>query len=343
MIDTLRKEILNWYQINGRSLPWRETNDPYKIWLSEIILQQTRVNQGMPYYFKFIEKYPTIEDLANANEQEVMNTWQGLGYYSRARNLHAAAKMVVNHFKGEFPTTYKELLKLKGVGAYTAAAISSAAFNEAAAVLDGNVFRVIARLYNIDENIADQKSRSTFQKIADELLDKDNPGEFNQAMMDFGAMQCTPKTPACIVCPLATLCKAQILGLVNERPVKIKKLNRKTRYLHYFFPMGLNAVPLKKRESKDIWQGLFEPPLIETKDQNLDTDLVAKMFGKADKPNLVFEKIHKLTHQDLVAKFYQIDAHVDLKEYVLVNKSDLENYPIPRLIELYFEFEGDRL
>ncbi|MGB0430192.1 MAG: A/G-specific adenine glycosylase [Bacteroidia bacterium] len=337
MIDLLRDELIKWYRMNGRSLPWREVTDPYQIWLSEIILQQTRVNQGMPYYFKFVEKYKTVHDLANASEQDVLNTWQGLGYYSRARNLHTTAKYISIELNGVFPDNYDDILKLKGVGAYTAAAIASAAFNQPKAVLDGNVFRVLARIFNIDKNIADVKSRPIFQKIADDLLDQKNPAEFNQAMMDFGATQCSPKSPNCITCPVNQHCKAVQLGRVSQLPVKVKNLKRTTRYFHFFVSEQKTNVYLQKRVSKGIWQGLFQLPLIETKGAQFDTELTEAFMHNNSVPKLVFEKMHKLTHQDIVARFYELKGDIKVNGYTKVHVDELSNYPIPRLIDMFFQ------
>ena len=220
-------QLIRWYSHQKRDLPWRRTNNPYKIWLSEIILQQTRVNQGMPYYLNFVDKYPTVNDLAAAQEQEVLRLWQGLGYYSRARNLHSCAKMVVGEYDGQFPNKFEELLKLKGIGRYTAAAIASMAFNQVNAVVDGNVYRVLSRVFGLYDDIAETKSAKVFEKLANELIPKDQPGEFNQAIMDFGAIQCTPKSPACAICPLSDSCYAFNKGETEQLPVKTKKVKVK--------------------------------------------------------------------------------------------------------------------
>ena len=341
MIENLRDELLVWYRINGRSLPWRETKDPYQVWLSEIILQQTRVNQGLPYYQKFLEHYPNVKSLAEANEQDVLNDWQGLGYYSRARNLIVAAKQIVNDYEGQFPDTYERIIKLKGVGKYTAAAISSIAFGERRAVLDGNVFRVLARIFNIDNDIAASSSRKIFQSKADELLCKENPADFNQAIMDFGAIQCTPKSPACVTCPLNQYCQALKKGRVSELPIKIKKLKRKTRYFHYFREAKTNFIYLKVRGPKDIWQGLMELPLIETQNEELMLTELNSILNTHHQPELEFYKIHKLTHQDIHAKFYKILGEFNLpSNYIKVLPEELESKPVPRLIDEYFDYIG---
>lgn len=336
MIENLRDEILNWYKINGRSLPWRETKDPYKVWLSEIILQQTRVKQGMPYYEKFVSTYPNVVNLANASEQEVLKLWQGLGYYSRARNLHAAAKYVAFELGGVFPTTYAELIRLNGVGAYTAAAIASIAFNEPKAVLDGNVYRVLARLFNIDDDIAASASRAKFQNLADELLDKTDPSTFNQAIMDFGALQCAPKA-ICVTCTLQGLCKAQALGKVDVLPVKINKLKRKKRYFNYFLLIEDETILLKQRTEKDIWQNLYELPLIESQSKTVND--FSQLLTGAEKPILISEKVHKLTHQDIITSFFSVKSIKNDGEYMKVSLAELDKFPLPRLIDEFLQVE----
>ena len=258
MTQSFAKLLINWYNNHQRDLPWRNTSAPYKIWLSEIILQQTRVNQGLPYYNKFINEYPSVHDLANAPEDEVMRLWQGLGYYSRARNLHECAKSIVNQYDGEFPSTYNELLKLKGVGKYTAAAIASFAFNQAVPVVDGNVFRVLARYFCVTDDIAQPKTFTKFFNIAKELIPEEQAASFNQAIMELGATICTPKKPACENCPLAQDCEARIHHKQSELPVKKKKIKIKHRYLYYLIWQEGGKLAMKKRGESDIWQGLFD-------------------------------------------------------------------------------------
>ncbi|MBI1184153.1 A/G-specific adenine glycosylase [bacterium] len=336
MIDSLRDIILNWYRQNGRMLPWRQTNDPYSIWLSEVILQQTRVAQGLPYYERFTQKYPSVGHLAEASEQEVLRLWQGLGYYSRARNMHATARQVVSQYGGEFPQSYNELIKLKGVGAYTAAAIASFAFNEPKAVLDGNVFRVLARWFNLPHDIAAAANRKQFQDLAQEVMGNAAPAEFNQAIMDFGALQCSPK-PLCHTCPASGLCLAFAEKTVAERPVKIKKIKRKTRYFHYLMPLASEGIWLAKRSEKDIWQNMYEPFLLE-----LDTEKLLPHQCKEvaeGKPKLIYKKVHKLTHQDINARFYVVDQLMATQNMVKIKPSELHEYPLPRLVEAFFENE----
>jgi len=256
--------IIDWYQDNHRKLHWRETVDPYKIWLSEVILQQTRVAQGLPYYERFIISFPTVFDLAVAPSQKVLRLWQGLGYYSRARNLHRCAKQVVEKFNGHFPNSFNELTKLPGVGDYTAAAIASIAFREPVAVVDGNVYRVLARVFGIEKDIASGEGKKYFFSLANKLIDKTRPDLFNQALMEFGALHCLPKNPKCGECIFSKSCNANQRNLQAVLPVKSKKLKIKTRYFYYFILINKNKVLLKRRTEKDIWQGLNDFYLIET-------------------------------------------------------------------------------
>jgi len=256
--------LIAWYLHNKRSLPWRETKDPYHIWLSEIMLQQTRVAQGLPYYEKFVSAFPTVHNLADASEDTVLKLWQGLGYYSRARNLHATAKYISNDLNGVFPNTFEELLKLKGVGDYTASAIGSICFNLPTAVVDGNVYRVLSRFFNINTPINSSEGIKTFKKLAQELLDTSNPGEFNQAIMEFGARQCAPQSPDCPNCVFNDKCLAFQTKKVKELPVKIRKTTVKKKYFNYLvFISDDQKTILQQRLEKGIWQQLYEFPLIE--------------------------------------------------------------------------------
>jgi len=308
--------LILWYLQNKRDLPWRTTVNPYKIWLSEIILQQTRVDQGMSYYFKFIENFPTINELALASEQEVLKLWQGLGYYSRARNLHFSAKYVVNELNGEFPTNYKELIKLKGVGDYTASAIASICYNEATAVVDGNVYRVLARYFGISTAINSTKGIKEFKELAQQLIDVTNPGTHNQAIMEFGARMCKPQNPNCEICPLNNSCVALSKNQIKELPVKEKKLKIKNRYFNY---LVINTVDDKtkliKRE-KGIWQNLYEFPLVETLheiDENklIESEMFNNLFNAALVTIKLFNKeliVHKLSHQHIYTKFWIVNT-----------------------------------
>jgi len=347
MKNKIAEKLKVWYQQNKRQLPWRQTKDPYKIWLSEIILQQTRVEQGMSYYLKFIERFPTIYNLANAKEDDVLKLWQGLGYYSRARNLHAAAKQILRN-KGVFPSSYSELIKLKGVGPYTAAAISSICFNETRAVVDGNVFRFIARMYGINTPIDSTEGKKEFQQLADELLDKKNAGEHNQSIMEFGSLHCKPAQPLCVDCTFEEICFARRKNSINKFPVKTNKVKTKTRHFHYFVIVQNSKTFLKKRlNKKDIWQNLFEFPLIETSESNEEEKILKELhvFLGVSKNAYSIKKIsieykHVLSHQLLRAKFYEVELNKpseNLKNnFLLVKKSNVNKFALPRLIDKYW-------
>lgn len=338
------KILIRWYSINKRDLPWRQTTDPYRIWLSEIILQQTQVKQGLPYYNAFLAEFPSVFHLAEAKEAKVLKLWQGLGYYSRARNLHATAKYIVNELKGEFPNNYKALLKLKGVGDYTASAISSICFNEVAAVVDGNVYRALSRYFGIDTTINSSKGAKEFKLLAQELIDKKQPAEFNQAIMEFGARQCKPKNPDCSSCPFQNSCVALQKNRVSELPVKIKSAKAKKKYFNFLvFISEDHKTILEKREGKGIWQNLYQFPLIETKaEANFDTvlELIKAHELLKDTP---FELtpynndaiVHKLSHQHLYTKFWIVKTKSVFKEGVSI--ADIEDYAVPILIGNFIE------
>lgn len=318
--------LLDWFALNGRDLPWRHTTDPYAIWLSEIILQQTRIQQGTDYWLRFMQRWPRVEDLAAATEDEVLREWQGLGYYSRARNLHTAAQQITAH--GGFPTTTEGLRSLKGVGDYTAAAIGSIAFGLPAAVVDGNVYRVLARHYGIDTPINTTRGKKLFKELAQSLLPADQPATFNQAMMDFGAIQCTPTSPKCVICPLQESCEALRTGRIGELPVKEKKQNIQTVRLTYLYIRYNGKVAIRKRPAGGIWQGLWEPLLTE------DSSLLSQAML------LCKEVKHVLTHRILLADFYFLAAKTPPKlpdEYIWVDEADLDLYAQPRLIEILLE------
>ncbi len=310
------EELLKWYEGNARELPWIGEKNPYYIWLSEIILQQTRVEQGRPYYERFVKQYPVIEDLAGAEEDEVMKLWEGLGYYSRARNLHASAKYVAEDLGGDFPDSYEEILKLKGVGPYTAAAVASFAYNLPHAVLDGNVYRILSRYFGIDIPIDSTAGKKEFSKLASELLPEGKAAVYNQAIMDFASTQCKPGKPDCQACVLSDACAAYASGRVTELPVKEKKLKRKERFFHYLVIRYEGDVFLQKRERKDIWQNLFEFPLLE-----LDRMIVAPavlmkhdyckdLLGDLDPEMMDISKVYKqlLTHQKVHACFFEMEV-----------------------------------
>ena len=322
--------ILQWFQANGRTLPWRETRDPYAIWLSEIILQQTRIEQGRPYWQRFMQRWPTVEALANATEDEVLREWQGLGYYSRARNLHTAAQQVVA--MGGFPTTLEGIKALKGVGDYTAAAIGSIAFDLPAAVVDGNVYRVLSRYFGIDTPINTTVGKKDFTELAQDLLlpalnrEGKGAGLFNQGMMDFGAIQCTPSNPQCLQCPLQDSCIAFRDGRIDELPVKLKTLKIKERHLTYVYIRCKGQTALHRRPAGDIWQGLYEPWLAE------EVPCGAVLLRQRVK--------HVLTHRILYADFYLWDPaeRPSLPEdYFWIPEADIDNYGVPRLIEIMLE------
>lgn len=329
MRNSFTSTLLKWFSENGRQLPWRETSDPYAIWLSEIILQQTRIQQGMAYWERFMQRWPRVEDLARATEDEVLRMWQGLGYYSRARNLHTAARQILE--LGHFPCTLDEIKALKGVGDYTAAAIGSIAFDLPAAVVDGNVYRVLARHFGIDTPINTTEGKHTFTALAQELLPPKQASAFNQAMMDFGAIQCTPQSPRCLLCPLQETCVALREGRVEGLPVKLKKLQVKTRRLTYVYIRCQGMTAIHRRGEGDIWQGLWEPLLYED----------APLPPFCGKLTLLRKGVkHVLTHRILLADFYllECDERPSLpSDYVWIGEQDIENYGVPRLVELLLE------
>lgn len=377
--------IISWFRENGRALPWRETRDPYAIWLSEIILQQTRIAQGWEYWERFMAQYPTVEDLAAAHEDEVLKLWQGLGYYSRARNLHTAAKQIVA--LGHFPDTLEGIKQLKGVGDYTAAAIGSFAFDIPAAVVDGNVYRVLARYFGIDTPINSTQGKKEFAALAQSLLPSSKASvslssfspasdfqsslslvaAYNQAMMDFGAIQCTPQSPKCLLCPLAETCEAMRTNRVAELPVKQKTMKVKTRHLSYIYIRCKGETAIHRRGEGDIWQGLWEPfnasDIAEacaspssaqaslsstkfstslTKFSSFKKELAADLhLSNVDALQLLAQDVkHVLTHRILLADFYllETDAHPQLPDdYIWIKEEEIEDYGIPRLIELLLE------
>jgi len=345
----ISQSLLLWYDQNKRPLPWRETRDPYKIWLSEVILQQTRVSQGMDYYHRFLVTFPDVQSLANAAEQDVLKLWQGLGYYSRARNMHHTAKEVVEKYGGIFPETSAGLKKLKGIGDYTAAAIASICFDEPVAVLDGNVARVISRLFAIDTPVDSNTGRSIITDLANNLLDTNHPGTFNQAVMELGALVCTPKSPACNNCPLAFACEAMKSNQIESFPVKTKKKIPTVRHLNYlvisFAKDKDEFILMRKRTGNDIWKNMYDFPCIETEHTTdvtgvLDACVKSGLFGGF--PFLVKhvsdEYIHQLSHRRLLAKFIRIEVQGILRSkenIALVKKDKVMELPLPRLIDRY--------
>jgi A/G-specific adenine glycosylase len=315
--------LIHWYLQNKRELPWRNTTNPYLIWLSEIMLQQTRVAQGLPYFLVFTETFPTVFDLAKAEEEQVLKLWQGLGYYSRARNLHATAKFITNELNGEFPDNYNELIKLKGVGEYTAAAIASFSFNEPIAVVDGNVFRVLSRYFNIDSDISDGKTKKEFQNLAQEVLPNNNPALFNQAIMEFGALQCVPQNPNCNSCIFSSSCAALQYNKVTQLPVKSKKTKVTNKYFNYLVLKDVDGnFIVQKREGKGIWENLYEFPLIETNELVSELDIMnqcaeMKFYNQKPEEILILNPQiiqHKLSHQNLYIRFFQLNFNVKLPD-----------------------------
>ena len=383
-MNSFSNTILSWFRENGRELPWRETYDPYAIWLSEIILQQTRIAQGWEYWERFMAQYPTVEDLAAAHEDEVLKLWQGLGYYSRARNLHTAAKQIVA--LGHFPDTLEGIKQLKGVGDYTAAAIGSFAFDIPAAVVDGNVYRVLARYFGIDTPINSTQGKKEFAALAQSLLPSSKSSDFlslspasdslsssslvaayNQAMMDFGAIQCTPQSPKCLLCPLAETCEAMRSNRVAELPVKQKTLKVKTRHLSYIYIRCKGETAIHRRGEGDIWQGLWEPfnasdiaeacaspssaqpspssaktSTSPTKFSPFKSELAASLhLSNVDGLQLLAQDVkHVLTHRILLADFYLLETEARPQlpdDYIWIKEEEIEDYGIPRLIELMLE------
>jgi A/G-specific adenine glycosylase len=337
--------LISWYLKNRRDLPWRDTTDPYFIWLSEVILQQTRVNQGMDYYLRFTEQYPTVTHLAKATQEEVLKLWQGLGYYSRARNLHATAKLIVEEHGGQFPRTHQGLLALKGIGPYTAAAIASFAYRLAYAVVDGNVQRVLSRLFDIDLPVNGASGKRTIEALAQEFLHTSQPDVHNQAIMELGALICTPQGPACAKCPLSSHCMALACGTVAERPVKTAKKKATERHMHYAVVMHRGRLLFRKRGAQDIWQGLHDFPSLEGElnpTPQAMRDLVATHFPKGSitkaplSPHRLYT--HLLTHRRIQAGFWWFEADADFPEnsvYLSVPIERIHDVAVPKLVHRY--------
>lgn len=339
----IREKIKAWYLSNRRSLPWRETRDPYRIWIAEVILQQTRVQQGREYYRRFVGRFPDLKSLAGAEETEVLKVWEGLGFYSRARNMHTAARQIYNNDKGNFPDTYTEILKLPGVGSYTAAAVASMAFAEPRAVLDGNVHRVLSRLFGIRESREQSPSTSRIFRKAEGLLDAADPGTHNQALMELGALVCTPRQPSCRSCPVRDHCVAYSRGLTAILPARPRKIKRAKRYFHYLVIRGANTVWLGQRRAKDIWQGLYEFPLFETPGPASAKRLAGSrpwslFLGPGKFPDRVSRTdTQVLSHQEIYASFYQVpdEGQKVPPGYTRVAVEELNRYPVPKLIGRY--------
>jgi len=336
--------IKKWYLQHGRKLPWRETRDPYKIWVSEIILQQTRIEQGIKYYNNFLKAFPDVFALAIASETEVMRQWQGLGYYSRARNMHHTAKTIANEQDGLFPQTYKKIQTLKGIGPYTASAIASFAFDHPYAVVDGNVSRILSRCYAIETPIDSNQGKKQLQALAEQLLDREDPATYNQAIMDIGAVICKPVTPLCDRCPLASLCKARENENQNSYPVKRKIKPRKKRFLNFLIIHHNGKILIEKRTGKDIWKGLYQFPIIETPEKSDQKSLdykIRDITGKDIKVTKIYEKKHILTHQELHTTFFKLKWPDYLPSSYISNNDqavfysvrDIYQIPFPQLIQ----------
>jgi A/G-specific adenine glycosylase len=340
-----RKILLSWYNSNKRELPWRNIITPYNVWISEIILQQTRINQGINYYNRFIEKYPDNTTLAASNEEDVLKMWQGLGYYSRARNLFFASKQISNEYHGIFPTAFKEIKKLKGVGEYTAAAIASIVFNEPVASIDGNVYRVLSRIFAIDLPIDTVSGKRYFKILANELIDPENPGDFNQALMEFGALQCSPINPDCLTCTFQDICIAFKCGEIKKFPVKKSKTQIRNRYFNYLVIEKDNSIFFTKRVEQDIWKNLYDFPLIETTHSLTLVELILlekwkQIFNnyKVSIINISEEITHILSHQRIHVRFYHILWNSVKKfpsHYIMINEKDIFDLPVPIIIEKY--------
>ncbi len=335
--------LLTWYQENQRRLPWRNIREPYRIWLSEIMLQQTRVSQMEAYYRRFLQRFPTVEALAKAPEREVLKYWQGLGYYSRARNLHASAKKIFFELGNRFPSTYREIIRLKGVGEYTAAAIASFAFGESTPVLDGNVFRLYSRYFGISEPKNNSRALAEVKRLLHLHIVQADPAQFNQAVMEFGALQCTPSPPDCLACPLRSGCYAYEHGKVDVLPTKTPAVKQKKRYFHYFIFLRHGKTLIVQRKEKDIWQKLYEFPLIETTrpyaPERIRSEYPA-YFLHASSVNVSNRVEHTLSHQKIMARFYTIEVPrfpFTGKDFQVVSLTCLEKYPFPQLIKAFLD------
>ena len=345
----ISKILRNWYEINKRDLPWRKEKDPYRIWVSEVILQQTRVNQGIDYYYRFIEAFPDIHSLAESEIDEIFKVWQGLGYYSRARNMHTAAKTIVKDFNNDFPAEYKDIIKLSGVGPYIAAAVASQAFGHPYAAIDSNVIRVISRLFGVRGDVRSATVKKKIEEFAVLLLDTSDPGNHNQAMMEFGALLCTPIKPKCNICPLNLRCEAFADNMVHELPARyIKKASRK-RYFYYYIIKSAGKIFIKKRFENDIWRTLYEFPLIETPMALNDSGIIERLTSvwEPDAKLLSVKKIspqikHILSHQHIYARFVHVEflGGIQKEKWIAINTEDYEKYAFPALIVNYVRKNG---
>ena len=344
----ITNELVKWYKSHHRDLPWRNTSDPYRIWLSEVILQQTRVNQGIGYYHKFVDEYPTVHELARADEDSVLKNWQGLGYYSRARNLHKAARILSEQHEGYFPKSSKELSELPGVGEYISAAVASFAFDEAVPVVDGNVFRVLSRYFGVDEPIDTTRGKKKFRELANEVLNRKEPATFNQAIMEFGAMQCTPVNPDCASCPLQTGCVAYAENRVGELPVKARKTRQKQVFFYYLVLFDSEGLWVNKRTTEGIWKNLYDFPVVESS-KKLDPEMAIGKFRRTELPGETFisrvsEKYsHVLSHRKIEAVFIEAQNASGFERdslYLKCKWTELPQLAVPRLIHRFLEDRG---
>lgn len=347
--------LLRWFAVHKRNLPWKHTADPYRIWISEIILQQTRVEQGLPYYHKFVAAFPDIKSLALADENEVLHTWQGLGYYSRARYLHHTAKVILARYDGRFPNEYHEVMALKGIGPYTAAAIMSFGFGQKYAVVDGNVIRLVTRLLGIQNAIEDKSVKEAIQHFVDKAIQFVSPADFNQGLMDFGATMCSPKHPKCLTCPFSEYCQAYQLNLTTTIPFKGKKIQRQDRFLHFFdLEMPDEKIIITQRSNDDIWNKLFQLPLIETKSKNPlqkpdVLDFFHQIFDQFETTDFDMSLLSTgkqvLTHRNIFGFFYKICFHGATykinKDHYLVERSKVSNFAFPKILSEYFEHSSN--
>ncbi|HHB77725.1 MAG TPA: A/G-specific adenine glycosylase [Saprospiraceae bacterium] len=337
------KKLLRWQATYDRKMPWKDRTDAYAIWLSEIILQQTRVEQGLPYYLRFLDTFPTVQDLAQADEKTVMKLWEGLGYYSRARHLHFTARYIAEELGGLFPDNYKDLLKLKGVGPYTAAAIASFAYGLPHAVVDGNVFRVLARYTADFTDISSTVGRQTFTQLANQLLDPAQAGAFNQALMDLGALVCKPTNPTCSICPVQEGCRALAQNIIGDLPVKSKKIKRQTRYFYFFIFRKGRQTWIQKRDQKDIWQSLYEFPKLESNRAITQKELKAYLSTVA--PQYLLQKpmqgpfTQLLTHQKIIGHFFEVKVTKAprIDRLLPIHEDRLAEYPFPKMIKKYLD------
>ena len=336
--------ILSWFDLNKRELPWRNTTNPFHIWLSEIILQQTRVDQGKNFYLNFITEFNQIQDLANADEQKVLKLWQGLGYYSRARNLHFTAQYITNELNGIFPDNFNDLKKLKGVGDYTAAAIASIVYHEPVPAVDGNMFRVFSRYFNVEDDISLAKTKKVFWDLGIEIIDQKRPGDFNQAVMDLGATICLPKAPKCDICPLNNSCEALRLNKVLELPVKTKKIKVSNRFLHFILIEHEDKIALSKREGNDVWRNLYTFPMLETTSDLLDHEALINNNLHLDL-NFISEEKHILSHQNLFIKFYRLrdseeNSHKlrQITDFEWIGFTEIDKIPLPKPMEKFINY-----